>query len=67
MKHKTLILAVLILAGAAFLFFGETRDSNIGKELKTPSFDVRDAVNGKRLSSSELKDKIIFVHFWASW
>lgn len=67
MKHKIIILAVLLLAGAAFLFFDSTR-SNMGKEPGgAPGFEVRDPANGKELSSSLLKNKIIFVNFWASW
>jgi DsbE subfamily thiol:disulfide oxidoreductase len=66
-KHKIIILAVLLLAGAAFLFFNATRSSNIGKGSEAPGFEVRDAASGKELSSSDLKNKIIFVNFWASW
>ncbi len=67
MKHKVIIFALLLLAGLAFLFFNATRSSNIGKGSGAPGFEVRDAVSGKELSSSGLKNKIIFVNFWASW
>ena len=67
MKHKIIILAVLFLGGAAFFFLNATRSSNIAKESEAPGFEVRDAVTGNVLSSSDLKNKIIFVHFWASW
>jgi thiol-disulfide isomerase/thioredoxin len=60
-------LAVFLLAGAAFLFFNATRSGNIVNESKAPGFEVKDAVSGKRVSSSDLKNKIIFVNFWASW
>ena len=67
MKHKIIILAVLFLGGAAFLLLNAPRSSNIAKESEAPGFEVRDAVNGNVLSSSDLKNKIIFVNFWASW
>ena len=62
-----MILAALFLAGAAFLFFDITGSKNLRKEPAAPGFEVNDAVTGKKLSSSLLKGKIIFVHFWASW
>ena len=67
MKHKIIILAALFLAGAAFLFFDTTPSKNLRKEPAAPGFEVNDAVSGKSLSSSDLKNKIIFVNFWASW
>ncbi len=67
MKYKIVILAALFLAGTAFLFFDVTRNKNPEKGPVAPPFEVNDAVTGKKLSSSNLKDKIIFVHFWASW
>ncbi len=67
MKYKTIILAALLLAGAAILFFNIPGSNNSGKEPRSPGFEVEDAANGKRLSSSDLKSKVIFVNFWASW
>jgi hypothetical protein len=66
-KYKTAILAALLIAGAAFFFFNTPRGNNVQHEQMAPGFEVVDAVSGKKLSSSDLKDKIIFVHFWASW
>jgi thiol-disulfide isomerase/thioredoxin len=66
-KNKIIILAALLLGGAAFLFFHETLDNNVPKEPAAPAFEVRDAVSGKKLASNDLKNKIIFVNFWASW
>lgn len=67
MKYKTIILAALLLAGAAILFFNITGSNEGGREPRSPGFEVEDAANGKRLSSSDLKNKVIFVNFWASW
>jgi thiol-disulfide isomerase/thioredoxin len=60
-------LVALFLAGAAFLFFDATRSGDVGKEATAPVFEVNDAVTGRRLSSHDLKEKVIFVNFWASW
>ena len=67
MKHKTLILAVLVLCGAAVFFFLGSRSATVKKDDRAPSFEVRDAVTGQPLSSSGLRDKVIFLNFWASW
>ncbi len=67
MKYKTIILAALLLAGAAFLFFNISGDNDGKKERTSPRFEVDDAISGRRLSSSDLKNKVIFVNFWASW
>jgi cytochrome c biogenesis protein CcmG/thiol:disulfide interchange protein DsbE len=64
---KTLLLTVLLLCGAAVMFFGVGRKSVVKKDNVAPSFEVRDAVTGRSLSSEVLKDKVIFVNFWASW
>ena len=60
-------MAALLLGGAAILFFNSSRSGNIVNESKAPGFEVKDAVSGREFSSSDLKNKIIFVNFWASW
>ena len=67
MKYKTIILAALLLAGAAILFFNITGSNDVLKEQAAPSFEVEDAAGGRRLSSADLKSKVVFVNFWASW
>ncbi len=67
MKNKTLVLAVLLLCGAAVFFFITGRDGTVKKDDRAPSFEVKDAVTGQILSTSALNGKVIFVNFWASW
>ena len=67
MKNKTLVLAVLLLCGAALFFFVTRRDTVVKKEDRAPSFEVKDAVTGQIVSTADLNDKVIFVNFWASW
>jgi DsbE subfamily thiol:disulfide oxidoreductase len=66
-KNKTLVLAVLLLCGAAVFFFVPRQDTAVKKDAAAPSFKVKDAVTGQILSSAGLGDKVIFVNFWASW
>jgi len=66
-RRTIIIIAALLLGGAAFLFFDATRVNHVRKESSAPVFKVSDAISGKALSSSDLKNKIIFVNFWASW
>lgn len=67
MKNKTVVLAVLLICGAAIFFLMDRRDAVIKKDDRAPSFEVKDAVTGQAVSSAGLHDKVIFVNFWASW
>lgn len=67
MKYKIIILGALLLVGGAVLFFNAGPGKDLEKGPLAPTFEVSDAVSGKGLSLSHLKNKIIFVNFWASW
>ena len=57
----------LILAGWLVLFItacGESLVATVGKP--APDFDTVD-LNGKVWSLSDLKGKVVFVNFWATW
>ncbi len=69
MKKKQIIFIVLLLIGAAFIvtvYKGGTK-KEVAVGLSAPDFLVSDVVNGQKLSSEELKGKVLFVNFWASW
>jgi cytochrome c biogenesis protein CcmG/thiol:disulfide interchange protein DsbE len=66
-KNKTLVLAALLLCGAAVFFSLNRRDTVIRKDDRAPLFEVKDAATGQVLSSADLRDKVIFLNFWASW
>ncbi len=39
----------------------------VKKDGRAPSFELKDAVTGQTLSSAGLRNKVIFLNFWASW
>ncbi len=69
MKYRGLILVVIIAIGAALLFIlPETKTyeevASIGKP--APDFEYFDA-NGKMWRLSDLRGKVVFLNFWATW
>jgi cytochrome c biogenesis protein CcmG, thiol:disulfide interchange protein DsbE len=70
MNNKAAILVVVATVGALFaysLFSKEdigTRKAAIGKP--APAFELSD-LNGKKISLSSFKDKVVLVNFWATW
>jgi cytochrome c biogenesis protein CcmG/thiol:disulfide interchange protein DsbE len=68
-KKNQILFIVLLLIGAAFVITvykgGAKKEIAVG--LPAPDFLVTDIVNGQRISSAELKGKVLFVNFWASW
>lgn len=70
MKSKSIIIAVLFTAGVALAIFSISQ-RNTGKAvvegLYAPELEVIDHSNGKKLLPSDLKGKVLFINFWASW
>ena len=69
MKHKGPILLIIIAIGAALVFLlPDTKSykevASIGKP--APSFSYPDE-HGNIWSSDELKGKVLFINFWATW
>lgn len=69
MKGRPLIIAVLLVSGILLLIFtaNPRRIKPVAVGLYAPDFEVMDAKNGNRLLFSEIKGKVIFINFWASW
>lgn len=74
MDRKSIVLFVLLLIGAAAvigIIRSGTDDGNTDKHvavgLYAPSFEIVEPGSGKVLSSTDVKGKVIFVNFWASW
>jgi len=44
----------------------ENIDQNNASSLQTASFSVRD-INGNTIHTADLKGKIVFINFWATW
>jgi cytochrome c biogenesis protein CcmG/thiol:disulfide interchange protein DsbE len=71
MKGKQIILLAVLVVIAAVIVFG-LKEAGNGKKvvavgIYAPDFSVVDATTGKTVSSSDLRGKVVFVHFWATW
>lgn len=70
MKHKGLILIVIIALCLVAWFFikpgGKKYDeiASVGKP--APAFELKDT-NGNPWKLSDLKGKVVFLNFWATW
>ncbi|MBI4698520.1 MAG: TlpA family protein disulfide reductase [Nitrospirae bacterium] len=69
MKYKGIILVILIAVAASMLMFlPEKREykeiASIGSP--APDFEIRD-ISGRLWKLSDLKGKVVFVNFWATW
>lgn len=73
MKKKKLILAAFLLAGLSLIVFSVSNRDAIKKEplvvkgLQAPDIQVSDAATVKMISSADIKGKVLFINFWATW
>lgn len=70
MKGKFIIIALLFIAGTALVIFSVNQHRTgkaVSEGLYAPEFEVMDSSSGKKLLSADLKGKVLFVNFWASW
>lgn len=71
-KDKRIILLVFFLCGIAFIIYS-LRQKNISDsgnnstESHSLDFTVSDVRGGKKVSFSDVKGKVLFINFWASW
>ena len=68
-SKKLILLSTLIVAASILLFtsFSCNRKHDIAVGLQAPDLDIRDEISGRKLTSGDLKNKVVFVNFWASW
>jgi peroxiredoxin len=69
MRYKGLILIILIgMAIAALIYLPKDRafEAVAAVNSPAPDFELRDA-NGKLWRLSDLKGKVVFINFWATW
>jgi len=69
MKHKSIILIIVIAVAAAAIFLapGEKSYKTImAVGIPAPAFELRDST-GRLWKLSDLKGKVVFINFWATW
>ena len=67
MNSKKLILLLIFAGAVSLLFFTVTNKKTIQEEPGAPSLDIRDEISGRNIKSADLKNKVLFINFWASW
>ena len=68
LKSIISITAIVLLAGAA-VFFVSCAEKKTAPERgnAAPRLDIRDIRSGQAINIDQLKGKVVFVNFWASW
>lgn len=70
MKHKTIILIFVFIAGGILIYLSATgKESPVNKAIigrDAPFFELKD-IDDKIWRLSDFKGKIILLNFWASW
>lgn len=68
MKRFVSVIAMLFLAGTIVFFAScSEKKSEVAEGIRAPMLDVRDVTTGQAMDMSQLKGKVVFVNFWASW
>lgn len=69
MNNKKLIILSILIAASLLLFtlFKGSPKHDIAVGLQAPDLDVMNEITGGTLTSSDLKNKVVLVNFWASW
>lgn len=67
MKRLVSVTGVLFLVGVVVLFASCGKKSEVAEEIGAPKLDIRDVRTGQALDLSQLRGKVVFVNFWASW
>ena len=71
MNRKKLIVLLTLSVTAAFLLFFFLNNNkpkhDITSGLLAPELEVKDEISGRKLTSEDLKNKVVFVNFWATW
>lgn len=69
MKHKSIILIIVIAVAAAAIFLSPGQKSYktiIAVGSPAPEFELKDST-GRLWKLSDLKGKVVFINFWATW
>jgi len=69
MKHKSIILIIVIAVAAAAIFLSPGKKSYrtiMAVGSPAPAFELMDST-GRLWKLSDLKGKVVFINFWATW
>lgn len=70
MKNKSLIFLVLLIAASLLFILFSNQQANkqiAAVGLVAPEYEFLDPSNNSIISSSDMKGKVVFLNFWASW
>lgn len=68
MKSRVILIVLLFLAGTIVIFASRQENkSEVPEKKLAPPLEVMDAATGQALNLSQLKGKVVFVNFWATW
>ena len=73
MKNRGLILVIILALGLGIFFLDMAREGNkkekviVAEGRPAPVFEVAATSDGAMLSSSQLRGRVVFLNFWASW
>jgi cytochrome c biogenesis protein CcmG/thiol:disulfide interchange protein DsbE len=68
-RHKGIVLAIVLLTGLVLVYFTMTRTPQgpVAVHSQAPDFEVADIASGQKVRSANLRGRVVFVNFWASW
>ena len=70
MDRKKLILLLVFIVAASVLFFtllNKQKKHDVAVGLYAPALEVKDEISGRKITTGDFKNKVLFVNFWASW
>lgn len=68
MKRRVIVVVMLFFAAAIVLVASRVeKKAEVAEGILAPKLDVRDTKTGQSIDVSQLKGKVVFVNFWASW
>jgi thiol-disulfide isomerase/thioredoxin len=69
MKQKKLIFFLVLIAGISVFYVmkNSSEKSNVSADLYAPSIEFIDPLANNKINHEDLKGRVFFINFWASW